>query len=100
MDSFISHLEPVFRQFINLALLVIVMAFLVKPLLHYFAVNREIEHKKRLVKELQDSRGILDDDELGDDENETLSDQEKLQRMAAESPERAGNAVKKMLHDD
>ncbi len=100
MDSFINQLEPIFRQFINLALIVIFMAFFVKPILNYFSVNREIEHKKRLVKELQEARGLNDVDELPDDEPDARSDREELQEMAANSPKHAENAVKKMLHDN
>jgi|GEM_PF-5599541 len=100
MNSFINQLEPIFRQFINLALIVIFMAFVVKPILNYFSVNREIEHKKRLVKELQEARGLGDVDELSDDEPDAHSDRDKLREMANNSPEHAENTVKKMLHDN
>ncbi len=100
MESFISHLEPIFRQFINLILAIIVMAFFIRPLLNYFALNREIEHRKMLIKELQESRGIVDEDLSDNEEGNSLSDQEKLQGMAANAPDQAEKIVKKMIHEE
>ncbi|NOX25107.1 MAG: hypothetical protein GXP59_03145 [Deltaproteobacteria bacterium] len=101
MNIFIDNLEPVFRQFLYLILIIFFMAFLVRPLLNYFAVNREIEHKKRLIKQLRDSALPPDTEDLSESLDQSSGAAgNKLPGMAASSPGRTGDVVPKTLHND
>jgi len=103
MDSLINVIEPVIYQILYFSLIIIILAFLVKPLLNYFVVNRQIENKKKLLKEIQatcDDTGKYTKTSEETTESNSPTNQEELQRIAAASPEKAEAIVKKMLQDE
>jgi uncharacterized membrane protein len=95
MSIFIDNLEPIFRQFLYLILIIFFMAFLVRPLLHYLAVNREIEHKKRLIKQLHESMRPLDVDDASQAEMPPPAGNDQSTGMAVGSAEHAGDMAQK-----
>jgi hypothetical protein len=56
MDRVLDFLTPFFPLMINGFLIVLVFVFVVKPLLNYFIVNREIEHRKKLSREYMSAK--------------------------------------------
>ncbi len=62
MEDFIGNLEPVLHQLINLFLIILILAFVFRPLLNYLAANRKIEYQKRILKELKAENGIFEDE--------------------------------------
>nr|MBF0222365.1 hypothetical protein [Desulfobulbaceae bacterium] len=51
MDSLIALLSPFVPLVVNIVLILLVFMFVVKPILNYFIVNREIENRKKLALE-------------------------------------------------
>jgi hypothetical protein len=56
MDTFLEFINPFIPFIINGLLIVLVFVFVVKPLLNYFIVNREIEHRKKLAREYRKAK--------------------------------------------
>ncbi len=101
IDFILRNLEPILRQIIYLAIIILILAFFVRPLLNYFAVNREIEQKRKLQRDIMEIK-----DQSSDNANESFetssspTSANKLQHMAEEDSAHAVNVVKKMLHED
>jgi len=77
------------------------MAFLIRPLLNYFAVNREIEHKKRLIKRLHDSAMPADTEDLSEPSNHSsAADENKLPGIATSSPGHTGDVTPETPHNN
>lgn len=106
MADFIGNLEPVLRQLINLFLVILILAFILRPLLNYFAVNRKIEYQKRVLKELEAENGVFEDDSsdiAGNNEHNQTPSAGKEGNAASGvnefTPEQAEAIVKKTLRD-
>ncbi|MFW8600816.1 hypothetical protein ACOHYD_04980 [Desulfobacterota bacterium M19] len=106
MEDFIGSLEPVLHQLINIFLIILILAFILRPLLNYLAVNRKIEYQKRILKELKAENGILEDestDIASDNEQNTPpapgKDGESASVANNFTPEQAEAIVKKTLRD-
>ncbi len=106
MADFIDNFEPVLRQLINLFLIILILAFILRPLLNYFAVNRKIEYQKRVLKELEAENGLLEDDSsdiaANNEQNPTppAGKEGKAASTVNEfTPEQAEAIVKKTLRD-
>lgn len=106
MEDFIGNLEPVLHQLINFFLIILVLAFVCRPLLNYLAVNRKIEYQKRILKELQAENGILEDestDIAADNEQNSVPLPRKDSKSASVvndfTPEQAEAIVKKTLRN-
>ena len=56
LDSFIEFLNPFISLAVNVIIIVLVFLYVVKPLLNYFIVNREIENRKKLAREYQEAK--------------------------------------------
>jgi len=106
MEDFIGNFEPVLHQLINFFLIILVLAFVCRPLLNYLAVNRKIEYQKRILKELQAENGILEDestDIAADNEQNSVPLPRKDSKSASVvndfTPEQAEAIVKKTLRN-
>jgi len=56
MDEILEFLHPIVWLFAKGVLIVLIFAFVVKPLLNYFIINREIENRKKLAREYQEAK--------------------------------------------
>ncbi len=106
MEDFIGNLEPVLHQLINLFLIILILAFVFRPLLNYLAVNRKIEYQKRILKELQAENGILEDEatDITADNKQNMAPasgkEDEPDSLANDfTPEQAEAIVKKTLRD-
>jgi len=106
MEDFIGNLEPVLHQLINLFLIILILAFVFRPLLNYLAVNRKIEYQKRILKELKAENGIFEDessDIAAENEQNTApapgKEGEPASMANGFTPEQAEAIVKKTLRD-
>ncbi len=106
MADFIGNLEPVLRQLINLFLIILILAFVLRPLLNYLAANRKIEYQKRILKELKAENGILEDEstDITADNEQNSAPPPGREGGAASmannfTPEQAEAIVKKTLRD-
>jgi hypothetical protein len=105
MEDFIGNLEPMLHQLINLFLIILILAFVFRPLLNYLAVNRKIEYQKRILKELKAENGIFEDEstDIANNEQNSAPPPHKEGESAAVvndfTPEQAEAIVKKTLRN-
>lgn len=56
MDSLLTFLSPLLTLVAKACVIILIFVYVIKPLFNYFAVNREIEHRKKLIKECEEAR--------------------------------------------
>ncbi len=115
MESLLRFLEPLTRLISTAALIVLFFLFIVRPLLKYLIVNREIEHRKKLIEErysadspppyggTDDNNGIGDEEKIAADtvgQRTRTSDKDALNRLASGDPDKAGELVKKWVNSE
>jgi len=116
MESFHELLVTLVRLISTIAVIILIFLFVVRPLLDYLIASREIEHRKRLNEEMPEDEPPPVDLEMGRGGGEAagsraddlpvqrpgggLSDKEKLSRLAASDPEKAGDLVRQWVNND
>ena len=113
MESFHELLVTLARLICTVVVIVLFFLFIVRPLLDYFIMSREIERRKRDLEEMPEEEGLPLDfrpSRGGGEEGAKappspsprsgLSEQEKLSRLAASDPEKAGELVKQWVNSD
>ena len=116
MESSHELLVTLVRLISSMGVVVLFFLFIVRPLLNYFIVKREIAHQKRVSEEAIESEdppvvareegsvGVADAMEAADDlpsgavSRRRLSDLDTLNRLAASDPEKAGELVKQWVN--
>ena len=119
MESTYELLLTLARLFSTIVVIVLFFLYIVRPLLDYLIANREIERSKRLYEEIPDDLappvemgvvrgrgdGAEEADAMTDDHpaprpGGRLTDQDKLSRLAASDPDKAGELVKQWVNND
>ena len=110
MESLVEFLEPLARLISTAMVIVLFFLFIVRPLLKYLIVNREIEHLKKLNEEMLavDSLDPANDDS-GEEEklaghtvgqSQRVTEKEALNRLATSDPDKASDLVRKWVNSD
>jgi flagellar biosynthesis/type III secretory pathway M-ring protein FliF/YscJ len=115
MESYHELLVTLARLLSSVVVIVLFFMFIVRPLLDYFIVNREIEQRKRLHEELLEDvppvdlpkfRDVVDGGSapIGDIPEPQArakgSDMETLTRLASSDPDKASDLVKQWVNSD
>jgi len=108
INQLASLLELLAMPMVYLALLGLVFFFIVKPLFAYLfdpkrvSVQHAVEKKQQSNIALQKLNEIVDGDDLIVDPEQDipniLTDEERIAKLSASDPERAGQLVKQWLH--
>ena len=109
MESLLDFLVPLIRLLSTIVVVGLFFLFMVRPLLNYFFVNYEIEHRKRQAAAMMEAELANDSEEsppdgaeLSTEETDSLQNPRasvkgEIERLAASDPERAGELVKQWI---
>lgn len=111
MDSLLEFLEPLLWLISTVVAIVLFFLFVVRPLLNYLVVNYEIERHKKRNEEMMDvdlvsgREGNFQAAAEKKADGEPLhspkaSEKDAIGRLAASDPEKAGELVKKWIHNE
>jgi len=116
MEGGLNILVPLIRLVSYSALVIVFFVFIVRPLLNYIIVEREIERRKRLNQEMaaqvavvtssrpslshqEESEPLLEEEEA-EVGSAKMTDKQTLSRLALSDSDKAADLVRQWVHTD
>lgn len=88
MDNLLEVVSPFVTLIVNIVLILLVFMFVVKPILNYFILNREIENRKKLALEYSEAKreaeAVRKESKEGDSSNWTSSSADSNENASGE----------------